>query len=141
VLPGSRSGHPFYFIPERFASGQGSSIIGAIIPGRLRAGNYMEEELACLASGCAGDAAGGLGGDQYPSQLVAGNEAMKSNLQPTLPLIEVAMGRLPADLLIRNGTWVCVQSGEFIPDTDVAVKDGRIAYIGPARGIGNVDGD
>jgi adenine deaminase len=26
---------------------------------------------------------------------------------------------------------VCVQSGEFIPDTDIAVKDGRIAYVGP----------
>ncbi|MEZ0396140.1 MAG: adenine deaminase [Anaerolineales bacterium] len=46
-------------------------------------------------------------------------------------LIDVAMGRRPADLVIKNGTWVCVQSGEFIPDTDVAVKDGRVAYVGP----------
>jgi adenine deaminase len=41
------------------------------------------------------------------------------------------MGRIPADLVIRHGTWVCVQSGEFVPDTDIAVKDGRIAYVGP----------
>ena len=46
-------------------------------------------------------------------------------------LVDTAMGRKPADLVIRKGTWVCVQSGEFIPETDVAVKDGRIAYVGP----------
>jgi adenine deaminase len=46
-------------------------------------------------------------------------------------LIDVAMGRKPADLLIRKGTWICVQSGEFVPDTDIAIKDGRIAYVGP----------
>ncbi len=49
----------------------------------------------------------------------------------TKTLIDVAMGRAPADLVIRRGTWVCVQSGEFVPDTDVAIKDGRIAYVGP----------
>jgi len=49
----------------------------------------------------------------------------------TKTLIDVAMGRAPADLVIRHGTWVCVQSGEFVPDTDIAIKDGRIAYVGP----------
>jgi adenine deaminase len=46
-------------------------------------------------------------------------------------LVDVAMGRTPADVLIRNGRWVSVQSGEIIPNTDVAVKQGRIAYVGP----------
>ncbi|HSM55472.1 MAG TPA: adenine deaminase [Candidatus Sulfomarinibacteraceae bacterium] len=46
-------------------------------------------------------------------------------------LVDVAMGRAAADLVIRNGRWVCVQSGEIIPETDIAVKDQRIAYIGP----------
>jgi len=46
-------------------------------------------------------------------------------------LIDVAMGRQPAELVIRAGTWVCVQTGEFIENTDIAIKDGRIAYIGP----------
>ena len=41
------------------------------------------------------------------------------------------MGRKPADLVLRKGTWVCVQSGEMVPDTDIAIKDGRIAYVGP----------
>jgi adenine deaminase len=46
-------------------------------------------------------------------------------------LVDCAMGRLPADLVIRNGVWVCVQSGEFVPGTDVAVIDGRVAFVGP----------
>src|SRR3972149_10724545 len=49
----------------------------------------------------------------------------------TRTLVDVAMGRAPADLVIRDGRWVCVQSGEIIPATHVAVKDGRIAYVGP----------
>jgi adenine deaminase len=44
--------------------------------------------------------------------------------------VDVAMGRTPADLVIQNGRWVCVQSGEFIPATDIAVKSERIAYVG-----------
>jgi adenine deaminase len=44
------------------------------------------------------------------------------------------MGRLPADLVIRDAVWVCVQSGEFVPGTDVAVIDGRVAYVGADAG-------
>lgn len=40
------------------------------------------------------------------------------------------MGRLPADTVILNGQWVCVQSGEIIPATDIAIKDGHVAYVG-----------
>ncbi len=46
-------------------------------------------------------------------------------------LVNVAMGRTPADLVIRNGKWVCVQTGEIIPQTDIAVVEGHIAYVGP----------
>lgn len=46
-------------------------------------------------------------------------------------LIDVAMGRKHADLVIRNGRWVNVHSGEIIPGTDIAVAHGRIAYVGP----------
>ena len=55
---------------------------------------------------------------------------MPSSATLTHALIDTAMGRVPADLVIRNGQWVCVQSGEIIPHTDVAVKDGRVAYVG-----------
>lgn len=46
-------------------------------------------------------------------------------------LVDVAMGRRPADTVIRNGRWVCVQSGEIIPSTDIAISGERIAYVGP----------
>ncbi|MGF6255130.1 adenine deaminase [Ensifer sp. LBL] len=46
-------------------------------------------------------------------------------------LVDVAMGRKPADLVIRNGKWVNVYSGEIIPGTDIAVIAGRFAYVGP----------
>ncbi len=49
----------------------------------------------------------------------------------TRKLVDVAMGRAPADLVIRDGSWVCVQSGEIIPHTDIAVSGDRIAYVGP----------
>jgi adenine deaminase len=46
-------------------------------------------------------------------------------------LVDVAMGRKPADLVVRNGRWVNVHSGEIIPGTDIAVAEGRFAYCGP----------
>ena len=55
---------------------------------------------------------------------------MLASLELTRSLVDVAMGRKPADLVIRKGQWVSVQSGEIIPDTDIAVVDGHIAYVG-----------
>jgi adenine deaminase len=49
----------------------------------------------------------------------------------TQDLVAVAMGRKHADLVICNGRWVNVHSGEILPGTDVAVYGGRIAYVGP----------
>ena len=46
-------------------------------------------------------------------------------------LVDVAMGRVPAELVIRGGQWVNVHTREIIPDMDVAVIAGRIAYCGP----------
>jgi adenine deaminase len=40
------------------------------------------------------------------------------------------MGRAHADLVIRDGRWVCVQSGEIVQHTDIAIVDGRVAYVG-----------
>ena len=48
----------------------------------------------------------------------------------TRTLVDVAMGRTKADLVIRNGQWVCIQSGEILPDTDIAVIGDRIAFVG-----------
>jgi adenine deaminase len=55
---------------------------------------------------------------------------MPSSAKLTRLLIDVAMGRAHADLVIRKGQWVCVQSGEIIDGTDVAVVNGRVAFVG-----------
>jgi len=49
-------------------------------------------------------------------------------------LVDVATGRKPADLIVRNGRWVNVHSGEIIPATDIAISAGRFAYCGPDAG-------
>lgn len=55
---------------------------------------------------------------------------MTSSTKLTKSLIDVAMGREHADLVIRNGKWVSVQSGEIIPNIDIAIVNGRIAFVG-----------
>ena len=45
-------------------------------------------------------------------------------------LTAVASGRLPADVVLRDGRWVNVCSGEILEGIDVAVRGGRIAYCG-----------
>jgi adenine deaminase len=55
---------------------------------------------------------------------------MPASIELTRALVDVAMGRKPADTVIRKGRWVSVQSGEIILDTDIAVIDGHVAYVG-----------
>lgn len=47
-------------------------------------------------------------------------------------LADVALGRTPAETVIRGARLVNVNTREIIDDTDVAVSCGRIAYIGDA---------
>ncbi len=49
----------------------------------------------------------------------------------TRDLAAVASGRKVADLVIRNGRWVNVYSGEILEGTTVAILGCRIAYCGP----------
>lgn len=49
-------------------------------------------------------------------------------------LVAVAAGRAPADLVIRGGTLVNVQSRERLPGWQVAIAEGRFAYVGPDAG-------
>src|SRR5271157_121563 len=56
---------------------------------------------------------------------------MPNSAKLTHSLVDVAMGRKPADLVVHNGQWLCVQSGEIIPHTEVAIVDGHIAFVGP----------
>jgi len=57
-------------------------------------------------------------------------EFMTSSTKLTRTLVDVAMGRTQADLVIRGGKWVSVQSGEVVPDTDIAIVAGHVAYVG-----------
>lgn len=57
--------------------------------------------------------------------------ALKSWADTAARLVDTAMGRAKADMVIRKGRWVNVHSGEIIPDTDIAITAGRFAYVGP----------
>ena len=63
------------------------------------------------------------------------NKPTFANLRPwtetAMLLVDVAMGRRPANLVIRNSRWVNVHSGEIVLGTDVAIVAGRFAYYGP----------
>ncbi|MBO0662031.1 adenine deaminase [Jiella sp. MQZ9-1] len=63
--------------------------------------------------------------DREDRAAVAPFEAVASQL------VDVAMGRKPADLVVKAARWVNVHSGEILPNTDIAVAAGRFAYCGP----------
>ncbi|WP_170405111.1 adenine deaminase [Ruegeria arenilitoris] len=46
-------------------------------------------------------------------------------------LIAVAAGREAADMVIRGGIWVNVHSRETLPEHDIAIAAGRVAFVGP----------
>lgn len=49
-------------------------------------------------------------------------------------LINTAAGRTPADLVIKSGRWVNVHTREVLEGHDIAIAEGRIAYVGPDAG-------
>ena len=49
-------------------------------------------------------------------------------------LVAVAAGRAPADTVIRGGRLVNVQSREILEGWQVAIAEGRFAYVGPDAG-------
>ncbi|MDV7141192.1 adenine deaminase [Tropicimonas sp. TH_r6] len=57
--------------------------------------------------------------------------SLKSWAEAAPRLVAVAAGRDTADLVIRQGIWVNVQSRELLPGHDIAIAEGRIAYVGP----------
>lgn len=59
---------------------------------------------------------------------------IKSWFESAPRLVDVAMGRTPADTVVRNVRWVNVHSGEIIPATDIAISAGRFAFVGPDAG-------
>ncbi|MDO9263961.1 MAG: amidohydrolase family protein, partial [Desulfosalsimonadaceae bacterium] len=63
---------------------------------------------------------------------------MMNYLEKTTSLINVASGLEPADLVISGGRIFNVFTGELLDGFSVAIKHGRIAYVGidPENGIG-----
>lgn len=59
---------------------------------------------------------------------------LKPWIEAQARLVEIAAGRAPADLVIRGGVWVNVHTRELIENTDIAIADGRVAYVGPDAG-------
>ena len=59
---------------------------------------------------------------------------VKSWAETAPQLVAVAAGRRPADLVIRGGQLVNVQSREVLAGWQVAVAAGRFAYVGPDAG-------
>ena len=51
----------------------------------------------------------------------------------THTLVDTAMGKLKADLVVRNASLVNVNSEEIIEGQDVAIKKDRIAFVGNAE--------
>jgi adenine deaminase len=47
-------------------------------------------------------------------------------------LVEVALGRVPADLIIRGATVLNVYTGQWDETQDIVIKGERIAWVGPA---------
>lgn len=59
--------------------------------------------------------------------------ARKKLYEVSRTLANVAMGKAKADLVVKGGTLVNVYTGELLPLTDVAVAEGRIAFVGDAE--------
>lgn len=59
---------------------------------------------------------------------------LKTWIEAQARLVEVAAGRAAADLVVRGGQWVNVHTREVIAGTDIAMADGRVAYVGPDAG-------
>ncbi len=57
--------------------------------------------------------------------------AIKSWADSAPRLVAVAAGRAAADLVIRGGRLVNVQSREILDGWEIAVSEGRFAYVGP----------
>ena len=51
----------------------------------------------------------------------------------TRTLVDTAMGKLKADVVVRNASLVNVNSEEIIEGQDVAIKKDRIAFVGQAE--------
>ncbi|MBF8257550.1 MAG: ade [Anaerolineales bacterium] len=70
-----------------------------------------------------------------PNKPVGYTHQRRALHEVTLDMVATAMGREPADLVIRNGRLVNVNVGRIQEGVDVAVRHGLIALVGNASHI------
>jgi adenine deaminase len=68
------------------------------------------------------------------SDLAAADIALDPHLEVRLrqELVQVALGRLPADAVLRVGRLLDVATRVWLDDQEIVIKGRRIAYVGPA---------
>lgn len=63
-----------------------------------------------------------------------GEEDGMNQIESTDRLYQTALGQVPPDTVITNGTVFNGFTGEFIQGQSIWIKDGMIAYVGPEKG-------
>ncbi|MBT3257262.1 MAG: hypothetical protein HN366_12510 [Deltaproteobacteria bacterium] len=53
------------------------------------------------------------------------------NRRDSRKLADTALGKHPADLVVKNGVLMDVYTGRMLPDRSVAMRGEWIAYVGP----------
>ncbi|RLF09175.1 MAG: adenine deaminase, partial [Thermoprotei archaeon] len=66
---------------------------------------------------------------RYPYITLQGKQAEGKYMKPS-ELVEAALGRVKADLVVKGGVLVNVYTEELLEGLDVAVKGSRVAYVG-----------
>lgn len=86
-----------------------------------------------LLGACAGPAFAGNASDEVPTATrVLHPIAFSDETQIRQNLVEVALGREPADLVIRGATVLNVFTLMWEPDQDIVIRGKRIAWVGPS---------
>ncbi len=66
------------------------------------------------------------------ADIIGTKESAKAEVALRQELVQVALGRAPADLVIRVGKLLNVHTAQWLADWEVVIKGERIAWTGPA---------
>ncbi len=58
---------------------------------------------------------------------------VRNRIQSRIELMQVSLGKKPADLVIENGTLLNTATAELLPETSLAVSGERIAAVGDVK--------
>ncbi len=66
----------------------------------------------------------------YPD-IIGTKESAAAEVALRQELVQVALGRAPADLVLRVGTLLNVHAAQWLTDWEIVIKGERIAWTGP----------